>query len=308
MDTNRSTLSCEAQPNKGDSHERKCGATGTFRLSILRLTAALVALLMASGYGLAQSNSATQLAELMSLQDKVRDADTRTRVDAFHRVWSIALASDSSEVKSSALTLMAEPAGSSSDHIRMPAIYAIADIANSTSDVPLKIKALDTLHDPLQAGQVPVRDVAIDAVNIIVASGKSDDLVMAALKALSEPVKSGNNGVRIPAINAIVKAAARSNSDAARNAALDLLVDPLDSQAIIGGMEVRMLSVVAVEKIGTDASESATKGKAMGLMLSYAGKDSWEPEARKRAAEAAAQIKASMHEGSRPPSPAQQKT
>lgn len=258
------------------------------------VAAVVAAVVITSGYGLSQSNSAAQLTELASLSEKVRDPDTRVRVDAFHKVWAIGVASEHSEVKLSALGLLSEPVGSASDHIRMPAVYAIAEIANSSGDVQVKIKALATLRGPLQAGQVPIRDVAIDAVNSIVRSGRSSDLAVDALRALAEPVRSGNNGVRIPAINAIVRAVEHSNNDRAYNAALDLLVAPLDSEAAIGGMEVRMMAVAAVEKVGLDASEIGTKTKAMGLLQSYAGKATWEPEAKRRATEASSRIQNSM--------------
>ena len=78
----------------------------------------------------AQSGVTGQLAELVALKDKVGNADTRVRVDALHRVWSVALASGDSEVKVTAIGLLTEPVGSSSDHIRMPAVYAVAVIAN----------------------------------------------------------------------------------------------------------------------------------------------------------------------------------
>jgi hypothetical protein len=87
--------------------------------------------LLASIAGFAQAVTGTQLAELISLKDKVRDPDTRIRVSAFHRAWYIALASDNAEIKSTALDLMSQPVASASDHIRMPAIYAIVEIANS---------------------------------------------------------------------------------------------------------------------------------------------------------------------------------
>lgn len=243
-----------------------------------------------------QSLEGMQLAELMSLKDKVANMDTNTRVGATHRVWTIGLASTRSEVKISALELLAEPAGSASDHIRMPAVYAIAEIANSTEDVQVKIKALTLLREPLQAAQVPIRDVAIDAVNSITRSGNRPDIALAAVKELAAPVRSGNNGVRIPAINAIVRAVEDSHDDAAFNAALDLLVAPLDSGALIGGIEVRMMAVAAAEKIGLEASEVRTKAKAMGLLQSYAAKSGWEPEAKKRAQDAASNIQTSTKE------------
>jgi hypothetical protein len=254
------------------------------------MAAVVAAVVLTSGYAFSQSNLAAQLAELASLTGKVGDPDTRVRVDAFHRVWAIGLASEHSEVKMTALGLLSAPVGSASDHIRMPAVYAIAEIASSTSDVQVKIKALATLREPLRASQVPIRDVAIDAVNSILRSGKPGDLAEEAIRVLGEPVRSGNNGVRIPAINAIVRAVEHSNNDRAYNAALDLLVAPLDSIAAIGGMEVRMMAVAAVERVGIDASETSTKTKAMGLLQSYANKSIWEPEAKKRAEEAASRI------------------
>jgi len=83
-------------------------------------------------------------------------------------------------------------------------------------------------------------------------------------------------------------------NDAAYQAAVDMLVAALDSDAALGGMEVRMMAVAAVEKIGRDASEIGTKAKAMGLLQSYAARSSWEPQAKRRAQEAAATIQSSM--------------
>ncbi len=262
---------------------------------LIRVAAAVVlAITLTSGNVFPQSNKASQLAELASLSQKVKDSDTRTRVDAFHRVWAIAMASEDSDVKLSAIGLLSEPVASASDHIRMPAVYAIAEIANSTAVVQVKIKALTTLREPLVASQVPIRDVAIDAVNSIVRSGRSSDLALEALKVLSEPVRSGNNGVRIPAINAVVRAVEHCNNERAYAEALDLLVAPLNSSAAIGGMEVRMMAVVAVERIGIDASETGTKTKAMVLLQSYTNNVGWEPEAKKRAAEASSKIQSSI--------------
>jgi hypothetical protein len=51
----------------------------------------------------AQSGVTGQLAELVALKDKVGNADTRVRVDALHRVGSVALVSGDSEVKVTAL-------------------------------------------------------------------------------------------------------------------------------------------------------------------------------------------------------------
>ena len=193
-------------------------------------------------------------------------------MDAFHQVWAIGVATTHPEVKSGALSLLLEPANSSSDHIRMPAVYAIAEIANKTVDVGVKMAALGTLRGPLTAEQVPIRIVAIDAVNSIMREGHSSVLAIEALKALNDPVKSGNNGVRIPAINAIVSAAILSNDERPLGEALDLLVAPLESTAVIGGMEVRMMAVNAVEKIGLVASAMGSKAKAMGLLQSCANK------------------------------------
>jgi hypothetical protein len=91
-----------------------------------------------------------------------------------------------------------------------------------------------------------------------------------------------------------VNAVRGSHNEAAYQAALDLLVAPLDSSAMIGGMEVRMMAVVAVERIGVEASETAAKAKAMGLLQCYANKGSWEPEARRRAQEGVTAIQNSM--------------
>lgn len=255
---------------------------------------AVVTVLLTSGRGFSQSSLGTQLAELVTLKEKIGNAETRIRVEALHRVWAIGLASADSEVKLSALGLLGEPVASTSDHIRMPAVYAIAEIANSTEDVQVKIRALGTLSEPLQASQVPIRDVAIDAVNSITRSGKHGDVALAALRVLGPAVRSGNNGVRIPAINAIVRAVEDSENDRAYQAALDLLVAPLDSNAAIGGMEVRMMAVVAMEKVGLDASEIGTKAKAMGLLQSSVARSGWEPEAKRRAQEAASSIQNSM--------------
>jgi hypothetical protein len=259
-----------------------------------RITPLIVALFLTCGDGFSQSSLGTQLAELVKLKEKVANLDTRTRVYATHRVWTIGLESVYSEVKLSALDLLGEPVRSVSDHIRMPAVYAIVEIANSTNEVQVKIKALGLLREPMKADQVPIRDVAIDAVNLITRSGNRSEIAVAALTELGPAVKSVNNGVRIPAINAIVRAVEDTHNESAYGTAIDLLVAPLDSSATIGGMEVRMMAVAAVEKIGIEASDVRTKGKALGLLQSYAAKGSWEPEAKKRAGEAAASIQASM--------------
>jgi hypothetical protein len=170
----------------------------------------------------------------------------------------------------------------------------MAEIANSTADIKVKTRALELLGEPLRASQVPVRDVAVDIVNNIVNSADRGTIALAALHALGEPVRSGNNGVRIPAINAIANTVKGSHNEAAYLAALDLLVAPLDSNAVIGGMEVRMMAVAAVERIGVESSETAAKARAMGLLQSYAGKSTWEIEAKHRAEEAVAAIQSSM--------------
>jgi len=265
-------------------------------MSLKLIFPVLAALVMAGGQVFSQSDLGSQLAELTRLKEKVADSVTRTRVDALHRVWTIGLASTHPEVKSSALDLLREPVGSASDHIRMPAVYAIAEIANSTENAQIKIKALAALREPLQASQLPIRNAAIDALNSITRSGNRGEIALAAVKELGPPIQSVNNGVRIPAINAVVRAVEGSQNDAACDAAIDLLVAPLNSEALIGGMEVRMMAVAAVEKIGLGASGVLTKSKAMGILQSYAAKSSWEPEAKRRAQEAAANIQSSIKE------------
>jgi hypothetical protein len=261
-----------------------------------RLLAATIAgLLLVAPRAFAQDVAlAQQLAELASLSDKVGNADTRVRVAALHRVWILGTTSGSPQVKLSALGLLTEPVGSSSDHIRMPAVYAIVDIANSTSDAQVKIRALGTLREPLDAGQVPIRDVAVDAVNWIAGRGAGPEVALAAVSALASPVRSGNNGVRIPAINAVVRAVEGGRDDRACQAALDALTAPLESEAMIGGLEVRMMAVWAVERVGIAATEVGAKAKAMGLLQTYAAKGSWEPEARARAQQGAAAIENSF--------------
>jgi hypothetical protein len=240
----------------------------------------------------AQSTSGNSLADVIAQRDRVRNADTRVRVDALHRVWATALASPESAVKIAALDLLKEPAGSASDHIRMPAVYAIAEIANSTDDPQVKTRALQALAEPLQASQVPIRDVAIDAVNSITRGARSG-VALEAIRALTGPVRSGNNGVRIPAINAIVLAVQGSTDPSAYQAALDALVTVLESSAAIGGMEVRMMAIGAVERVGRAAPEVGIKAKAMGLLQAYAARGGWEPEAKARALDAASKIEAS---------------
>ena len=111
---------------------------------------------------------------------------------------------------------------------------------------------------------------------------------------LAEPIRSGDNGVRIPAINALVRAVEGRGNPAASQAAVDLLEEPLKSAAGIGGMEVRMMAVAAMEKVGIDAGDVGVKAKAMGLLQAYAGRNGWEPEAKKRAQDAAARVQATV--------------
>lgn len=249
-----------------------------------------------------QSTLGAQLAELNSLKENIKSSDTRTRVDAFHRAWSIAVASDDTNVKLLALDLMKEPVGSASDHIRMPAVYAIAEVANSTTDLSVKSKALSTLKEPAVAAQLPIRLAVVDAVNSMLCSQTTASLAMEAVQLLGDSVRSGNNGIRIPAINAVTHIAISSRDDRVFNTTLDLLQGPLDSMAMIGGMEVRMMAVVEVERLGVYAPEIGTKAKAMGMLQASANNSQWEPEARHRAAEGAAQVQNSMKQ----PPPANQ--
>jgi hypothetical protein len=197
-------------------------------------------------------------------------------------------------VKVSALDLLTEPAGSASDHIRMPAVYAIAEIASSMDDGRVKLRAIRSLAEPLDASQVPIRVAAIDAMNIITGSTQQNDVILAAVNALGPAVRSGNNGVRIPAINGLIRAISGRHNDRADQVVIDLLVGPLDSDAVIGGIEIRMMAVAALERAGIDATEIATKAKAMGMLQVYAAKNGWEAEARKRAQDAATAVQNSM--------------
>ena len=249
---------------------------------------------MVLGQGSTNQSVGVQTADLFALQKDVASPDTRVRVYALHRVWTIGLAASDPGVKLQALKLLSEPVGSASDHIRMPAVYAIAEIANSSPDIKVKIRALELLSGPLRAEQVPIRDAAIDAVNSITSSAERKSIALTAVNALAPCVRSGNNGVRIPAINALIHAVKGSHDEAAYNAALDVLTAPLDSNAMIGGLEVRMMAVVALERIGLDASETAVKAKALGMLKAYGGKPIWEPEAKRRAEQAAAAVQESM--------------
>ena len=263
--------------------------------SVSRGCAVVVLVALGSAVGAqTPAGQAAAMAELIAQRSRVSSGDTRTRVDATHRVWSIALVSPDSQIKLEALGLLLEPVGSSSDHIRMPAVYAIAEIAASSADPQVKIRALSALAEPLKSGQVPIRDVAIDAVNHITRSGKSGGVAAAAVRMLAEPLDSGNNGVRIPAINALVRAVEGSQDAAAYQAALDSLTEVLNSNATIGGLEVRMMGIAAMEKIGLDAPDVAGKAKAMGLLQAYASRNGWENEAKTRAQNAAARIQSSV--------------
>jgi hypothetical protein len=265
-------------------------------MKLIKSIALTTALVLAGIAAHAQSAAGSQLMDLERLRAKVKDPDTRTRVEAFHQVWSTALNSESPDVKLLALELMREPVASASDHIRIPAVYAIAEIANSTSDVPVKSKALAALREPMIASQLPIRLAAIDALNSMMRASNSGAVALDAIQLLGEPVRSGNNGVRIPAINAVAHIAESSNDNRVYSAAIDLMKAPLDSMAMIGGMEVRMMAVVAVERLGLEATEVSTKAKASGMLQSYAEKESLEPEMRRRAAEGAARIQKSMNE------------
>ena len=114
----------------------------------------MLAVAVATGSpALAQADLAKALAELTALSSKVGSADTRTRVDAMHRVRLIALSRADVDVKLKALELLRQPVGSSSDHIRIPAVYAIAEIANSSADAKVKLTAVNAFAAPLDSGQ-----------------------------------------------------------------------------------------------------------------------------------------------------------
>jgi hypothetical protein len=198
-------------------------------------------------------------------------------------------------VKLLALDLMKEPVGSASDHIRIPAVYAVTEVADSTTDLSVKSKALSTLKDPAVAAQFPIRLAVVDAVNSILCSQATASLALEAVQLLGDSVRSGNNnGIRIPAINAVTHIAISSRDDRVFNTTIDLLQAPLDSMAMIGGMEVRMMAVVEIERLGVYAPEIGTKAKAMGMLQAGANNNQWEPEARRRASEGAAAVQNSM--------------
>ena len=135
---------------------------------------------------------------------------------------------------------------------------------------------------------------AIDALNAIVRSGATRDLGKVAVMLLAAPVRSATNGVRMPAINAIVRAVEGSQDVRTHDAALDQLVQPLGSDAQIGGMEVRLMALAAVHRIGLDATAVAIKERAVKVAQSHALGGTWEDEARDLASDAAAAIRATI--------------
>jgi hypothetical protein len=159
----------------------------------------------------------------------------------------------------------------------------------------VKRKALSTLREPMIASQVTIRDAAVDAVNQIMADPRAAEVATDAINLLGKAVRSGNNGVRIPAINAVLLAVRSSSFDVpACESAIRVLNAPLESEAMIGEMEVRLMAVAAIERIGIGVSGTGMKAKGMGLLMAYANKDSWEPEARKLSSDAASRIQATM--------------
>ena len=78
----------------------------------------LVVMVLVAVPARAQVAVANALADLTALRSKVGSPDTRTRVDATHRVWSIALAQADSSVKLMALDLMREPINSEIINVR----------------------------------------------------------------------------------------------------------------------------------------------------------------------------------------------
>ncbi|HEX4997617.1 MAG TPA: hypothetical protein VFY29_05300 [Terriglobia bacterium] len=233
--------------------------------------------------------------ELRSQTELMKSADTRTRVDALHRVWNLALEAPDSENKIRAIRMIVDPVNSSSDQIRMPAVFALAEIANSSKDPAVKIVAIHALRGPIGSGQVPIRDVAIDAINNITANARKSEIALAAVILLHEPLESSNNGVRIPAINATVNAIVGSDNSAAAEQAIQYLLDgPMAAQAAIGGMELRMMAIHAIERIGMDSADSRVKTKAMVALEAGATRGSFEPEAKQRAKEAATRIQSAL--------------
>lgn len=255
---------------------------------------ALLAALLSVRTLSAQVADAEQLAELTRLTTAIKNIETRIRVPATHRVWSIGRTSSRTDVKLKALSLLEDPINSASDHIRMPTIYAVAEIAASSTDMAVKVRALQALRRPLDAGQEPVRLAAIDALNSIVRSGTTAALGKTAVALLAGPVRSVTNGVRMPAINALVRSVEKSGDAAAYDAALDHLGEPLKSMAATGGMEVRLMALAAVECIGMDAAAIEVKSRALGIAQSFATDRGGEDESRARAKEAATAIRATI--------------
>lgn len=231
--------------------------------------------------------------ELSTQSERVKNSDTQTRVVALHRVWELGVLAGDSDNKIRALELLKEPVNSGSDHIRMPAVYAIVEIANSSLDAKVKVAALTALHGPLTATQVPIRNVAVDAINNIVANGKGAAIALPVLDALGEPVKSSNNGVRMPAINAVVNAVVKANNAAASDKAISLLQAPLESESPIGGMELRMYTIHAIEKIAIDSVDISVKTRAIVLLGTESNKNSFESKTKERVLAAVANIQKS---------------
>jgi hypothetical protein len=233
--------------------------------------------------------------ELVSQTQLVKSSDTRVRVAATHRVWNLGLAAPDSENKIRAIQLLVDPANSSSDQIRIPAVYALAEIANSSKDAAVKGAALSGLRGPITSGQVAIRAVAIDAVNNITSHSRKSEIAPQVVALLSEPLDSSNNAVRMPAINATVNAIVGSDSPAAAERAIAVLsASPLASGSAIGGMEVRMLAIHAIERIGLDSADQKVKTQAMVALEAAATRGGWEPEAKQRAKDAATKIQSSM--------------
>jgi hypothetical protein len=99
----------------------------------------------------------------------------------------------------------------------------------------------------------------------------------------------------MPAVNAIVNVVVGSDSPAAAQRAIDLIFEgPLSSSSAIGGMELRMMAIHAIERIGLDSADSKVKTKAMVALEAGATRVSFEPEARQRAKDAATHVQNSM--------------
>ncbi len=255
-----------AQPTSHYKFQEKQGGR-EMKMRLIMSILMIATSLQFGGNVFAQGELAEQMAQLRRQRNAVASGDTQTRVPASYVVKSIALSSDHSEVKLEALRLLREPIGSSSDHIRMPAIYAVVDIANGSDDLEVERNALNALLEPMRSGQVPIRDVAIDALNLIMSeSNNHNGLIMDALHLLSEPIDSGNNGVRMPAVHAILRVVEGTGIEAAYSRALDLLKHPIDSRSLIGGLEIRFMTIEAVERIAVEAETREVKRKAMELL------------------------------------------